>query len=132
MRASRFELRRPRLAPLLALPVVVVGLVGVIGTGATQRSGARPTSGSATAGDEISIEGFAFAPSSIEVESGTTVVWTNRDAAEHTVEDTGGLFEESDELRAGDAFRFEYAQPGRYPYFCGIHASMRGEVVVRR
>lgn len=128
MRARSFELRRPRLVPLVALPVAIVGLVGVVGS--TGSADPAPAGGSGAA-NEVDIAGFAFTPKTVEVEAGTTVVWTNQDGAGHSVEDAGGLFEESEDLQAGDAFRFTYAEPGTYPYFCGIHQYMRGEIVVR-
>jgi plastocyanin len=128
MQHRSLDLRRPKLAPLVALPVVVVGLIGIV---AGTDGGDRTPVGRSTEGDRISIAGFAFAPDTVEVEAGTTVVWTNQDGAAHSVADARGLFEESDDLQAGDEFRFTYDEPGRYPYFCGIHQSMRGEVNVR-
>jgi plastocyanin len=128
MRQRPFELRRPKLAPLVALPVVIVGFIGVV---AGSDGGEAAPAGESASGDRISIAGFAFTPDTVEVGAGTTIVWTNEDGAAHSVEDAGDLFEESDELQAGDAFRFTYDEPGRYPYFCGIHQYMRGEVVVR-
>lgn len=128
MQPGDLQLRRPRLAPLVALPVVIVGLVGVLGS--TSTSGPARAVGVGSA-NEIAIAGFAFAPSTVEVAAGTTVVWTNRDGAAHTVADAGAVFEESADLQNGDAFEFTYAEAGRYPYFCGIHQYMRGEIVVR-
>ena len=124
MRAP-FELPRTSLAPLVALPVVIVALVGIVGSSAERSEGLRRAGNGA-----VGIEGFAFAPATVEVKPGTTVVWTNLDGAAHSIEDAGTLFEESDDLQEGDEFAFAYEEPGTYPYFCGIHQYMRGEIVV--
>ena len=40
-----------------------------------------------------------------------------------------GVFDE--EVDLGDSFDFTFKKPGRYPYYCDIHAGMHGTVVVR-
>jgi plastocyanin len=83
-----------------------------------------------TAGDEASIEGFAFQPATLEVTAGTTVTWTNDDPAPHTVSARDGAFG-SDQLDPGDMFQTTLAQAGTFEYLCQIHPAMSGTVVVR-
>ena len=85
-------------------------------------------------GNQVTIKGFAFSPSVLQVKVGTTVVWTQEDDTFHTVTSgTAGsptsLFD-SGQLAKGGTFRFTFTQPGNYPYFCADHASMTGEVRV--
>jgi plastocyanin len=111
--------------------------------------------GSGTEGSEdaaspgtVTVEHVAFAPATLEVEAGTDVTWTNRDAdVVHTATsgtpgdkgvpglDNGtapkpdGVFD--GEMDGADAtFSFTFDEPGRYAYFCRVHQSMTGEIVV--
>jgi len=80
----------------------------------------------------VTIDNFAFAPQALTVTAGTTVTWTNRDNEPHTVvsADNPKLFK-SAALDTGDSFRFTFAKPGTYKYFCSIHPHMTGVVVVK-
>lgn len=127
IRLRRPTLLRPALAPLLALPVLLIAVVGVV---ATTPSPSGAGGAAAASGSAVTIQSFAFEPRTLEVTAGTEVTWTNRDSATHTVQGSEGLFEESADLGDGDSFSFTYAEPGSYSYFCGIHQYMRGEVVV--
>ncbi len=114
---------------LLALPVLVVALLGVVGTTSTGSGDSAPTA--AAAGDgSVTIEGFEFITAELTVPVGTEVTWTNVDTAKHSIEDVSGAFEESSALGTGDAFSFTYDQPGSQAYICGIHPYMRGTVIV--
>lgn len=76
---------------------------------------------------EIAIIDFTYTPANITVEEGTTVVWTNIDAVEHTV--TGDFFT-SEVLNPGDSFVYTFEQEGTFDYFCSIHPQMKGKVNV--
>lgn len=76
---------------------------------------------------EVSIQGFAFNPASVEVSSGDTVKWTNTDSAPHIIK--GSTFE-SRSLAKGDTYEFVFTEPGVYDYVCSIHPSMKGTVTV--
>lgn len=98
---------------------------------------------------EVTVEHVAFSPASLEVDAGTEVTWTNLDAdVVHTATsglpgdkgvpglDNGtppepdGTFDGS--MDGADAsFSFAFDEPGTYAYFCRVHQSMTGEIVVR-
>lgn len=97
----------------------------------------------------ITVEHVAFSPASVEVDAGTTVTWTNRDdEVVHTVTsglpgdkgvpglDNGtpaqpdGAFDGEID-GAGATFSFTFDEAGEYAYFCRVHQSMTGEIVVR-
>ncbi len=79
----------------------------------------------------VSIVDFAFNPKTITVPVGTTVRWTNNGSAPHTVTSTSSprAFD-SGTLNPGDSFEFTFKTAGQFPYFCEIHPSMRGMVIV--
>lgn len=73
------------------------------------------------------IKGFAFNPATITIAKGTTVTWTNKDSAPHTV--TGDAFS-SETLNQGQTYSFTFNEAGTFEYQCHIHPSMHGKVVV--
>jgi len=81
-------------------------------------------------GDAITIENFAFSPASITVAPGTTVTWTNRDSAGHTVTADDGTFD-SKRLSNGSSFSETFTTAGTYTYHCAIHPSMTATIVVQ-
>lgn len=86
---------------------------------------------------------IAYRPDRLQVEAGTTVTWSMKDAGVHTVTSgtvaqqpagveprPDGRFD-SGQIRADGQFSFRFDRPGTYPYFCSVHpATMRGEVRV--
>ena len=87
------------------------------------------TGGSGSPGpNEVWIQGMAFTPSTITVTAGTTITWTNKDALDHTVTSTTSLFNGT--VSAGKTFSQIFSTAGTYHYFCSIHNTMTGTVVV--
>ena len=77
-----------------------------------------------TTGEPVEIRNFAFQPPDLTVPAGSPIVWTNADAAPHTVTADDGSFDSS-VLSQGNAFRLVPDQRGDFPYFCTIHPFMR-------
>jgi plastocyanin len=82
------------------------------------------------AGLDAAIEGFAFAPATIEAKVGQEITWTNDDAAPHTVTATSGADMDSGNLAQGASFSFTPERAGTIAYFCAIHPSMVGTIEV--
>jgi plastocyanin len=80
-------------------------------------------------GDQVSIDGFAFAPVTLTVPAGTTVTWTNRDEEPHTVAASDGSFH-SPGMGTGATFTHTFSTAGTFEYVCSIHPMMHGTVVV--
>lgn len=129
--------------------MVVVALAATLaGCGGDPTPSADGAGGSPRARSDVTLEAIAFEPSRLEIETGTTVTWTNEDeGVAHTVtsgtpkkEGIPGLSEDKEgkhdgvfngELPdAGDTFEFTFDEPGTYRYFCAIHAPMTGTIVV--
>ncbi|MCX9009853.1 MAG: cupredoxin domain-containing protein [Candidatus Methanoperedens sp.] len=118
---------------------LIIGLLGVMvliggctGPGTTaQPTPAQPgqTQPSVTsAAVQVDIKDFTFVPGTITVSKGTTVIWTNRDSAPHTV--TSDTFD-SGTLNQGQTFTYTFNQAGTFEYRCTIHPSIpHGNVIV--
>jgi plastocyanin len=82
----------------------------------------------------VDIKLFGFKPEALEIPAGTTVVWTNFDAIEHSVTngtpEKSGMAFDSDFFTVGETFTFTFEKPGTYPYFCKRHNSMQGKIKV--
>lgn len=114
-------------SPPAAQPSVTFGS----GASATPGSGVSATPGSpaAVAGDQVSIDNFAFAPATLTVTAGSTVTWTNHDEEPHTVAASDGSFH-SPGMGTGATYSHVFPTAGKFDYVCSIHPMMHGTVVV--
>ncbi len=109
------------------------GTVTVVGDAPAPTEGAvveAPAPAESPAPAAVSIVDLTFEPAIIEVDTGATVTWTNEDSVPHTVTASGDEFD-SGVLMSGDSSSQTFETPGSYDYFCAIHPSMTGTVVVR-
>jgi plastocyanin len=81
-------------------------------------------------GANVDLEALCFAPTVLQIEAAETVTWTNRDGMSHTVTGANGSWGDSSELTQGASVSHEFDVVGVYPYFCLLHPSMVGVVVV--
>ena len=77
-----------------------------------------------------------YVPASATVTSGAPIRWENPTPTHHTVthsdcanEERPCLFD-SGTVPPGGHFTVPGLPPGRYPYHCGIHPIMRGQLIV--
>ena len=74
---------------------------------------------------------FAFAPSTLSVEVGATVQWTNHDTAPHDVTVTSGpVAVHSPMLTTGQSWQYHFTVAGTYSYICSIHPDMHATLTV--
>ena len=90
---------------------------------------AQKTQTQPAATNTVDIKDFAFSPDTITVTKGTTVTWTNKDSAPHTVTGIGTDFT-SETLNQGQTYSHTFDEAGTFEYQCHIHPSMRGKVIV--
>lgn len=85
----------------------------------------------AAADTGVTISDFQFAPSSVTVDAGDTVTWTNDDTVDHDV--TGDGFKSGDAggLASGDTYKHKFDKAGTFKYSCTVHPGMTGEVDVK-
>ena len=115
----------------VAGPVIMVRYQLADRAGApTVAEGAQPAEGTATgaaAGGTVRMAGLAFAPETLTVAKGSTVVFVNDDTAPHTVTArSGGV--DSGVLDPGK--QFSVTVTDGFDYFCSIHPSMTAKIAV--
>jgi len=142
-----FKFARQPYARAVAISAAACSMALVVGCGASSTPADSSTAGSASATvaapaaaaagtANVQITLFSFQPNEITVAPGTTVVWTNNDNIHHTV--TGGTAGNPsgplnlDLPTKGTSVSFKFGTAGEYPYFCNVHPSMVGKVIVRQ
>ena len=76
-----------------------------------------------------------FIPSSLTINVGDTISWSNDDTAAHTVTSgspagvSDGIFDSSI-FAAGQTFSVTFDEVGEYPYYCMVHPWMIGNISV--
>jgi len=116
----------------ILLAVLAVGVLSSIAPSAFAQTVSAPV-GSGVPGCEDTDE--CFIPSTITVDVGATVTWSNDDTAAHTVtsgsaaDGPDGNFDSS-LFMAGTTFEATFDTAGTYPYFCMVHPWMVGTVIV--
>lgn len=106
---------------VLALLVAIVRLVPSTAIASTTQAATAPA---------VSIVNFAFNPATLTVRVGDTVTFVNKDDETHTATATGGDFD-SGRLDQNASFSYTFTKPGTYSYYCRIHTSMKGTIVVQ-
>lgn len=104
---------------------------------------APPEANTPAGSPTVTLKLIAFTPTDVQVAAGGTVTWRQDDVASHTVtsgrvEQNGGTATakpdgrfDSKNITKGQTFRFTFAEPGVYPFYCAIHpATMTGVVTV--
>jgi plastocyanin len=134
---------RPRPNPVWLLVVAVMAGLAVAGpvlmvrdqladepsAAPSAAEGALPAEGAAAAGSggTVTMAGLAFAPRTLTVARGATVVFDNDDTAPHTVTARSGGAD-SGVLDPGRQFRLTVTEG--FDYFCQIHPSMTAKIAV--
>jgi plastocyanin len=115
-----------RLFILIILAILVIGCTNK----QSDNSPVIPGKGNLGIKVDIAIRDFSFSPDSVTITKGTTVIWTNMDSATHTVVSDSGEEIKSDSISNGQSYSHTFSTAGTYDYHCGIHASMKGKVIV--
>jgi plastocyanin len=113
---------------LILLTIFVVGCAQQNPQTNAQEKQQAPSATGASA--EISIKGFAFEPSTVNIKKGTEVTWTNEDSATHIIVSDTGNDLNSDAISQGETYVHTFSNSGTYNYHCSIHPSMKGTIIV--
>lgn len=97
---------------------------------AQSQAAAKPSATAGKTGATVSISGMQFQPATIRIKAGEAVTWSQADQMPHTVISSNGKDFASGRLNRGGKFQHTFNSPGTYDYFCSIHPSMTGRVVV--
>lgn len=80
--------------------------------------------------NNVLISGMRFQPAAIRVKSGEKVTWINNASMPHTVTGRNDGKLASEQLGRGSLFNYTFKNPGTYEYYCSLHPSMKGLVIV--
>lgn len=80
----------------------------------------------------VRIFDFGFDKSDMTVPVGTTIMWVNTGAVQHTTVALvdGERYWDSGIMEPGATFSFTFDEPGTWEYVCGLHPDMNGTVTV--
>lgn len=79
----------------------------------------------------VEIIKYKFSPSEISIQTGDTVIWTNKEKRQyHSVWFKATDTKEPDYFFPDETFEKTFDSPGDFPYECGPHPRMKGSVKV--
>jgi len=78
----------------------------------------------------VLIDGMKFSPQTLEVNVGDTVVWRNKDPYPHTATAETKTFDSRD-IPENGMWKYKATTKGTLPYFCKLHTTMKGVLVVK-
>ena len=78
----------------------------------------------------VKIQNFAFVPAELTVAPGDTVVWSNTDFVPHSATARDSTWD-SKSISGSGTYRLVARSRGRHEYYCVLHPSMKGAIVVR-
>jgi plastocyanin len=82
----------------------------------------------------------AYDPNPVNVKVGQKVIWTNNDSVQHTITsgapgspDSGKEFDSglTKLINKGESFEHTFTKAGTFPYYCQLHPTMLGKVIVK-
>jgi LPXTG-motif cell wall-anchored protein len=111
-----------------------VGSAGAVVAPAPTASGvevtqAAPPASSKQTTHEVVMRDISFVPKTITIDVGDTVTWRNEDSEPHNAIAEDDTFKTAT-IEQGETASATIEQAGTYPYFCSIHAGMKGTVKV--
>ena len=110
-----------RAAPT-AVAIAITLTVCAIGLAAGERP--APTT------HTVTMENMRFAPETLTVTRGDTIVWVNKDPVPHTATSKDGVFD-SGTVLAEKSWRWTAREQGEFPYSCTFHPTMTATLKVR-
>jgi plastocyanin len=80
--------------------------------------------------NKVTIYGMQYLPATIRIKAGDQVNWTNLEAMPHTVTSHYNGLVSSHKMGPGSSYTHIFKQPGIHTYYCVLHPSMTGAVIV--
>ncbi|MCX9083481.1 MAG: plastocyanin/azurin family copper-binding protein [Candidatus Methanoperedens sp.] len=115
---------------LIALLIAAVLISGCTGQNTEPKTDVIPATT-----NYVEIKDFYFVPAEITVAKSTTVTWKNMGTTPHSVVSIANAVStvnafSSETLTNGETFMHTFNETGTFDYVCGLHARMKGKVVV--
>lgn len=124
-----------RLLAGLGVVLVLATVAVLVIYGGESDGTAAQQAGPAEMVDQIDIKDFLYDPAAVTVPVGSTITFTNRDAAPHTA--TSGMSPSPDDvfetgtLNKGQSKAVKVTKAGTFDYFCALHPFMKATVTVK-
>jgi plastocyanin len=147
-RVATFSILVGLLALAATLTTIIIAVKSVSAQNSTNQQQASSV-GNNGSGTKVSIQeeasemgDQAYDPNPVKVKVGDTVTWTNDDSQPHTITsgtdssdpNMGKAFDSSPGLATllstDQTFSHKFTTAGEFPYFCQLHPTMVGKVVV--
>ena len=77
----------------------------------------------------VSISNRAFSPEKVTIKKGQSVLWTNNDDKDHTVDAADAAFS-SGTLKKKATYQYTFSKTGKFPYACKLHPREKGAITV--
>jgi len=113
---------------VVALAVSVLTLAG--GSPAEAGGGCHSNVFTDEAKTTVELSKSCFSPTVVRVQTGDQVTWTNSDPTAHTVTGVADSWGTDQQIAEGQSASYKFDKSGVFPYFCYLHPSMVGAVVV--
>ena len=115
-------------AMILALAVSILALAG--GARVEAGGGCHSNVFSDEAKTTVELSKSCFSPTVVRVQAGDQVTWKNTDPDVHTVTGVANSWGTDEKIAPEQSVSYKFDKPGVFPYFCYLHPSMAGAVVV--
>lgn len=80
--------------------------------------------------DTVVVKMMKFTPAELEVRVGDTILWINNDLVDHNVTSSRDKFFYSDTLKVGKSWKWVVTDSAAY--YCSIHPSMIGKILIKK
>ena len=123
-----------RLLLVIALSAMSMGLPAACATRAQSADphGADAPATPAPSAATVTLSDVTVTPRSVDIAAGGTVTWRNDDLTAHRLVSLAPNVVQSPRLEIGASYALTFSSPGTYPYYCTIHDTMKGTVIVHR
>ena len=116
-----------RILLLISVLCVTVFVVACNSEEGTSSDSTEPLAVAST----VHITDGQFDSRTVEIEVGGTVMWINDDVTAHQLESVVPGAIHSGRIRPGGTYTRTFSAPGEYQYYCAIHNTMKGTIIVR-
>lgn len=113
--------------------IIAAGLLALVIAGCTGTGSKNPKSSQAAVKpttDTVTIAGMKFNPDTLLINKGDTVVWINNGIVAHNVTEYPGQTWKSDSIQPGQTWEKVFSDS--ISYFCTIHPTMKGKIMIRQ
>jgi plastocyanin len=115
---------------VFAITIAIIASLALIPGSASAGGGCHSDTLTDGANTHVELSKRCFEPTVVRVQPGDSVTWTNRDPDVHAVSGAANSWGNFDDITTGQSVTYQFDESGVFPYFCYLHPSMVGAVVV--